>query len=138
MADFIEVINHRIRMCNAIYGTGDCTNCPLEKHHDGYPSSCDEWILDNPEKAQSLILKWAEEHPLPIYPTWSDWISATFPETSFRLSPCSFISRRGLRGTPDSPCIDDCDRNCVDCYMQHIPEHFAKKLHIKPINIKED
>lgn len=137
MADFIEVINHRIRMCNGIYGTGDCTNCPLEKFHGGCTDSCDAWILDNPEKAQSLILKWAEEHPLPIYPTWSEWILATFPDTSFRLSPCSFMSRRELR-SPNSPSADDCDRNCVDCFTQRIPEHFAKKLNIKPINIKED
>lgn len=139
MADFIKLAAARKRMCKAVYGEAGatCEGCPLREYHNGTPAECNDFILDSPEKSQSLILKWAEEHPLPIYPTWTEWISATFPKTAFCLFPCSFISRKELCSS-NTHYADDCDRNCVDCFEKHIPDHFAKKLHIKPINLKED
>lgn len=109
MADFIKVVNHRIRMCNANYDkTGEgCEGCPLFEFHNGYCTSCDEWILDNPEKTQIAIMQWAKENPETRMPTWREW-------------------------------LEDPRSMTEDALNMPIPEHLLPILNIEPIVVEEE
>lgn len=52
MAEFVEVIRQKDRICNSY----DCNECPLK-------SGCMSLIVNEPEKAEQIIMEWAKEHP---------------------------------------------------------------------------
>ena len=54
MAEFVEVMKQRKRMCNDCILDDLCDDCPIEIIN----------LLSNPEKAQAFIMKWASEHPV--------------------------------------------------------------------------
>ena len=56
MAEFAKVAAEMTRMCRC-YG-GFCKECPL-----GFAASCRNWVIGQPEEAEEIIMKWAEEHP---------------------------------------------------------------------------
>lgn len=68
MAEFSEVMRQFDRMCNAHAG---CIDCPLAVAGDIACSIHD--FIDNPGRIESNVMKWAAEHPEPVYPTWVDW-----------------------------------------------------------------
>lgn len=41
-----------------------CDNCPLRAKYNGTDLSCDDLLIENPDKANEIILKWCEEHPV--------------------------------------------------------------------------
>lgn len=49
------------RMCKTVKM---CENCPLYPTRNGTNLSCDDLLIKNPEKANEIILKWVEEHPI--------------------------------------------------------------------------
>lgn len=49
------------RMCNS-YDV--CNECPLYHRNCGIKKGCDDIIIDEPDKADEIILKWCEEHPV--------------------------------------------------------------------------
>lgn len=49
-----------IRMCKSF--EQDCRDCPLFTPNDG--RSCRQVMEDTPDKANEIILKWCEEHPV--------------------------------------------------------------------------
>lgn len=80
MAEFSEVIRTQRRMCKA-FPCFNCENeygikCPI--YVDGCPMEAlteqDSTIA--PETIEAEIVKWAEEHPDPGYPTWLEWLEA--------------------------------------------------------------
>lgn len=49
------------RMCNS-YDV--CDECPLYYRNCGIGKDCGNIITDEPDKANEIILKWCEEHPI--------------------------------------------------------------------------
>lgn len=132
MADFIKLAAARKRMCKAIYGeTGaTCEGCPLREYHDGTPAECNDFILDSPEKAQQIIIKWARKNPEVRMPTWNEWHDEYFPDCKPSFCPQVFVPEERF-----SCAWNDigCSR-CKDCV---IPQDVAAKLGIQPIIIEE-
>lgn len=60
MAEYNKVMKEYNRMCD--YYKLDCRECPLCN------VNCEYVLHDEAEKSESIIMKWAREHP-PIYPT---------------------------------------------------------------------
>ena len=51
------------RMCNS-YDV--CNECPLYHRNCGIKKGCDDILIDEPDKANEIILKWCKEHPTKI------------------------------------------------------------------------
>lgn len=49
------------RLCRTVI---TCDNCPMCATRNGINSSCDDLLIKNPDKANEIILKWCEEHPI--------------------------------------------------------------------------
>lgn len=74
MAEFQEVLKQWNRMCKA-FGE-DCDKCPIKYSPCQYISFD---ILHLSSKEQP-IMKWAAEHPEPVYPTWFEWFKTVVPD----------------------------------------------------------
>lgn len=121
MAQFVEVMEQARRIC--LEHPGDCHGCPL---HDDDGLVC---RFDLGEKylyydtAERIVLKWAAEHPEPVYPSWFDAWQQLFPGA--KNVPC-----QGLYFGAD--CTDGSGEGCIACKRSPIPAVFAEKLGIKP------
>ena len=60
MAEFQEVANEIKRMCNRL----KCSECPLGSKNTLANGICTTWALQNSEKAESIVMQWAAEHPI--------------------------------------------------------------------------
>lgn len=49
------------RMCNSYNG---CNRCQLYHRNNKMNIECDDFITENPDKANEIILNWCEEHPV--------------------------------------------------------------------------
>ena len=79
MAEFKDVLIKWKRMCESMPEIGDdrykCENCPI------YGNGWCEWEIsqldpDEIEDIETGIMKWAEEHPMQLYPTWIEWFES--------------------------------------------------------------
>ena len=61
MAEFQKVIAQFDRMCEE---TNDCDKCPLTAARKGTFLSCIAFMRKRRKKAEEIIMKWAEEHPV--------------------------------------------------------------------------
>ena len=61
MAEFKTVMGERKRMCKQI---GDCGKCPLGFRNNKTKMLCNTFILEFSEKAEKIIMDWAEKHPV--------------------------------------------------------------------------
>lgn len=59
MAEFVEVMAIRNRMCNKVKG---CGNCPISSSSTGF--TCRELVHRDPKKYEDILLKWNAEHPI--------------------------------------------------------------------------
>lgn len=94
MADFVQVANELNRMC-VCFGDG-CHDragdtCPFASVPGiGLESTdCYIYAIDHPDESQKLVMRWAEAHPAPKYPTWEEVLRQigviTGAETTFEL-----------------------------------------------------
>ena len=95
MAEFQEVMKHRKRMCASYNG---CYGCVFRE------SNCvvTDFILSKSKKAEEIIMKWAEEHPLQ---TNADKFKEVFGLDAYKeasLSFCPFIN--------DGCSAEDCEK----------------------------
>lgn len=66
MAEFIEVIKQRERMCEAnLEKTHTCSKCPIGLKNNGTDEDCVHYLFKFPLQAQADIMKWARENPKP-------------------------------------------------------------------------
>ena len=72
MAEYIEVMKQKKRMCNSTL----CCKCDIFHLSGEDISNCSQFILNNPSKAETIIMTWAAEHPEPVYPTWAEWLNS--------------------------------------------------------------
>lgn len=63
MAEFQKIVKERKRMCEQY---DFCKYCPLGElqKHDNGNAMCRSMVFEYPEKAEYIIMKWAEEHPI--------------------------------------------------------------------------
>lgn len=129
MAEFVEVMKQKARMCKTYNSCGACEFFRHVKVGD-----CDGFQERHPDKAEKIIMEWAAEHPEPKYPSWNEAWKRLFPNSANSKSkntenaPCLayFLS--------DCPCYADGIRlSCAQCRKQPIPADIAEKLGIKPI-----
>jgi len=137
MAEFCEVMKQKQRMCDSF--PDSCEGCPIHSWaaNNAGTTYCEETFSKHYEKLEPLILKWAEEHPEPRYPTWVEWWDANFSGNGTRMfTPCSFISPARIGCDPfcDGCMIEPYKGiDCPDCWHIPIPADIAEKLGIKPI-----
>lgn len=60
MAEFVEVMKYRKRMC-AEYRKHSCSICPI---YDVKESTCANFLIENTQEAEEIIMKWAKENPI--------------------------------------------------------------------------
>lgn len=123
MAEFIEVMRQRKRMCRA---QTNCTECPIEKS----VGFCVVLHEDN-EALEKVIMDWAQAHPEQVYPTWYDWQKENFPDNTRYICPMAF----GVTcPAPSAPGVTICKK----CRNKPIPAEIAERLGIKPIGKKNE
>jgi hypothetical protein len=122
MAEFVDVLRQFDRMCKENAG---CFNCPLHEP-DGVSDRCSIGaFVNDSERIEREVMKWAKEHPEPVYPTWREWL--------IKLGIVSF--------EPDFRVLLDASpttlANTVKAYINEegskpIPVDIAEKLGIEP------
>ena len=81
MAEFVDVLRQFDRMCKANAG---CFNCPLHKP-DGVSDECSIGaFVNDSERIEREVMKWAAENPEPVYPTWGEYLHTLHNEPSSR------------------------------------------------------
>lgn len=71
MAEYTEVIKQFKRMCE----WGNCstaTGCPMNPSHN--IGQCRKIAFEKPEHFAATVMRWAAEHPEPVYPMWWEWL----------------------------------------------------------------
>lgn len=121
MAQFVEVMEQARRIC--LEHPGDCYECPL---YDDEWSGCrfdltEEYLYD--DTTERIVLKWAEEHPELVYPSWFDAWQQLFPGA--KNVPCPKLYFGDV-------CRDVAGEGCFACKRSPIPAVFAEKLGIRP------
>lgn len=74
MSDFVQTMMDWRRMCRE---TMRCYKCPMYEKGELH-TLCSEGgmaSIENPDVAEQVVTKWAQEHPEPVYPTWADYIT---------------------------------------------------------------
>ena len=104
-------IHDYARMCKK-YVT-DCESCPLAAKLNGENMDCQTLVLDCPGKANEIILKWCEEHPVV---TRQDRFLKIFPKaktnTEGRIAICpNSVEYDYMRGCANVSCPQ-----CMDKY----------------------
>lgn len=133
MAEFQEVMKQKQRMCHENRLTG-CKDCGIARINNGQLLYCEDFIVKHPAETESIVMKWAAEHPEPVYPSWDDAWKQLFPD-SYAVK----------MQTDKAPCLKyflsdyECGKwkyplSCIDCRKQPTPANLAKRLGIEPIN----
>lgn len=128
MAEFVEIMKQawRICRCHTAINKDYCEGCLLATEYGGCMFDPLEKV--DPEIIERRVVKWAEEHPDPVYPSWIDAWKHLFPDVE--NVPCP----RLYFGTE---CGDVSGNGCMACKRLPIPAEIAKKLGIRPIEIKK-
>ena len=105
MAEFQEVMRHINRMCRE--ERCEENGCPIFEYCGNIGNLGDPVSSSRIEEA---VMKWAAEHPEPVYPTWGEWF----------LRTCQV------------PVTSDGKNNWDAVHMSHIPADIAQKLGIEP------
>lgn len=58
MAEYVTVSREIQRMCDK----NRCAKCPITKHRHECVN-CYGWMNNHPEEVESIVMKWAVEHP---------------------------------------------------------------------------
>lgn len=104
------------RMCKTIT---ECEGCPLGSKNNGEGIACSFLMRQTPDKANEIIIKWCEEHPVE---TRQDRFLKMFPNAKINsdgiimISPCTLEGGETIpKNFHCSPCTDD----CVECRKEY-------------------
>lgn len=122
MAEFQEIMREFDRMCWYYQRKRKCPmGCPMNGVNI---SQCRKIAFEDPERTEKTVMDWSKNHPVPVYPTWLEWLEdqgiltyKCIPIASSTTSTAT--SYRNVTGLS------------AKAFMQ-IPEHLAKKLDIQP------
>ena len=106
----VSILKDYARMCNTLIK--NCEQCGLNGglHYDG----CQEYMLENPEKAAEIITKWTKEHPI-----------KTRQSEMLKMFPMTRLNDEGIID------IDPCDVNTSlgqDSRCQNLDCRICKKM----------
>lgn len=99
------------RMCK--YFDDDCQECPVFYKQTETGLSCEEFIRNCPDKANEIILKWCEEHPIK---TRQSELLKCFPNAQKLNTGILRICPKIVDETLDINCPD---RPCLGCYNDY-------------------
>ena len=79
MAEFLEVMKQKKRMCEKYTGRGICQSidydiCPL-KGHDLCSKPITLINIDKIQEGEEISMRVAAKHLEPVYPRWCDWLA---------------------------------------------------------------
>ena len=98
MADFVDVIKIKNRMCESVE---NCNDCPVGGNCNIIQGGCGLLLRKYPEQAQEILLKWAEEHPVK---TNADKFEEVFGH-KVNIDECPFIGTKECHS----------HKSCFDC-----------------------
>ena len=124
MSEFTDVMRQARRMCKAHEG---CKGCPMWDTAEYFCRIDITTCYSDDDETESIVMKWAAEHPEPGYPTWREWQESTFPDAHKHIMPCEFGNKNKFNCT---------GKICLDCIEQRIPADIAEKLGIRPKEAK--
>lgn len=123
---FQEVMREKTRMHEHFvkkYGSGDCGTCPLRYVVCNKPNC--EWNEKDYEAIESIVMKWAADHPVPVYPTWAEWLRSLCL-TVQRETPFREVGENTINIV--TKLVDVLTEKAND----PIPEELAVKIGLKP------
>lgn len=78
MTEFPKVMEQFKRMCGYYSRDKMQKNCPMCA---SYPNcnigQCRKIAFEKPARFAATVMRWAAEHPEPVYPTWGEWLKQT-------------------------------------------------------------
>lgn len=98
------------RMCNKI---DDCYYCPLDCGNNATDMGCGNFVRECPDKANEIILKWCDEHPVE---TRQDRFLKMFPNAQKLYTGILRICPKIVDETLDINCPG---RPCFGCYKEY-------------------
>lgn len=76
MAEYNDVIKQFKRMCWYYSRDKGQKSCPI---CTSYPNcnigQCRKIAVEKPAHFAAIVMRWAAEHPEPVYPTWGEWLT---------------------------------------------------------------
>lgn len=123
MAEFQEVMKNYERMCKEHLCT---STCPMYKI--GVCEKIGRCVTEyGIEKVEQIVMKWAEEHPEPVYPTWARWLESMGLIEIRWNGPVLASMRIGVDDTDYIPIVKK--------LLENIPADMAQKIGIPPVEV---
>lgn len=114
MAEFVEVMKNRRRLCETY---NMCAECPMDKKNNKKNISCEYLFNSHHKEAEEIIMKWAEEHPIK---TNADKLKVIFKEVfGVELDIEALCGCIGIR--------THCTHNCEYCKYHNFWEQEYKE-----------
>lgn len=109
-------IHDYARLCSS--HSDGCFNCPISYYHNGERRTCGTFVVKYPDKANEIIIKWCDEHPVKTY---ADDFFEKFPNAERKYDyeiPNVCINRI----YPNAEC--DCyNKICSECWRTPYKEY---------------
>lgn len=96
MAEFLEVMKHRKRMCGA--SNPRCSSCELCSDNNKYDVGCSTFIFNYYEQAEEIIMKWAKEHPIKTNADKFKELFGFIPDGDSCVRACRNLGMHGCNG----------------------------------------
>lgn len=102
MAEYNEVIKQFKRMCWYFSRDKMQKSCPM---CTSYPNcnigQCRKFAFEKPD-FEATVMRWAAEHPEPVYPTWAEYLMHTYQDVSYarilgETIPADIASKLGIQ-----------------------------------------
>lgn len=97
------------RMCR----TNNCESCPFKLSGKGEDVGCADFIIANTNKANEIILKWCEEHPIK---TRQDRFLKLYPNSLIDGDNVSHICPRYIN---KQFICQESEKRCCDCRKEY-------------------
>ena len=133
MAEFQEMVREFHRLCETQrkLHKNTCNKCPIKIATFETMFQCYRYVLEEPKEAENIIMKWAAEHPEPVYPTWGEWLEQQGICFS-RLTNYSRVAGISIPQVFDYQIDGKTAFICGDKVNEPIPADIAEKLGIEP------
>lgn len=96
-----------VRMCKK---HGHCKGCPLSFENNKIGMGCKELMLNHPDKANEIILKWCDEHPVE---TRQDKFLKHYPNARINVNGVLDCCPKSV--SKDFACTPKGVGHCIEC-----------------------
>ena len=120
MAEFQEVVRQYGRLCDSMHHCSP--ECPMHSLEDG--GMCHEFMRNNPEGFEAVVMKWAADHP---EKTLKDVLLEHFPNATLDRNgePETCAALLGLAPCPNGDWVKAC-APCTGCWNRPAPEEVER------------